>query len=244
MDVLVSLGTNAAYIYSVISVLHRRSLHQQGIDVDNMGFFETSALLITFISLGKYLEAHAKGKTSQVRAHVLHQKVALCLGMSAYIMAACLCKVQNRERKPLQCIPSNGLIRHAQYWWQDSQTFFNMLASVTCVRLQAVTELLKLTPSTATLVARDETGRVVSEEEVPTALIQRGDLLKVSSFIPPSNWTSSVFMYIQCSVRLSSLSVADPPSRHRVFHCFAMLQCAHFALGMKEAVSRGNVRLS
>ena len=68
MDVLVSLGTNAAYIYSVISVLHRRSLHEQGMDIDNMGFFETSALLITFISLGKYLEAHAKGKTSQVRA--------------------------------------------------------------------------------------------------------------------------------------------------------------------------------
>lgn len=66
MDVLVSLGTNAAYIYSVITVLHRRQLHQEGMDVDNMGFFETSALLITFISLGKYLEAHAKGKTSQV----------------------------------------------------------------------------------------------------------------------------------------------------------------------------------
>ena len=65
MDVLVSLGTNAAYAYSVLSAVHRRNLHQQGIDIDNMGFFETSALLITFISLGKYLESHAKGRTSQ-----------------------------------------------------------------------------------------------------------------------------------------------------------------------------------
>lgn len=65
MNVLVSLGTNAAYIYSVISVFHRRSLYERGIEVDNMGFFETSALLITFISLGKYLELHAKGHTSQ-----------------------------------------------------------------------------------------------------------------------------------------------------------------------------------
>ncbi len=70
MDVLVSLGTNAAYIYSVISAVHRRSLHTQGIDVATMGFFETSALLITFISLGKYLESHAKGRTSQVGTHV------------------------------------------------------------------------------------------------------------------------------------------------------------------------------
>lgn len=67
MDVLVSLGTNAAYIYSVVSVFHRRALHGRGVEVASMGFFETSALLITFISLGKYLEAHAKGKTSQVR---------------------------------------------------------------------------------------------------------------------------------------------------------------------------------
>ena len=29
-------------------------------------FFETSALLITFISLGRYLEAAAKGRTSRV----------------------------------------------------------------------------------------------------------------------------------------------------------------------------------
>jgi Cu+-exporting ATPase len=69
MDVLVSLGTNVAYIYSVISLFHRRSLHEHGVEVDNMGFFETSALLITFISLGKYLESQAKGKTSQVCAH-------------------------------------------------------------------------------------------------------------------------------------------------------------------------------
>lgn len=66
MYVLVSLGTNAAYIYSVISAVRRRTLHEQGINIDNMGFFETSALLITFISLGKYLESHAKGRTSQV----------------------------------------------------------------------------------------------------------------------------------------------------------------------------------
>lgn len=67
MDVLVSLGTNAAYIYSVISVVHRRNLYMKGIHEEgNMDFFETSALLITFISCGKLLEVHAKGKTSAV----------------------------------------------------------------------------------------------------------------------------------------------------------------------------------
>jgi len=43
----------------------------QGIHIMSMSFFETSALLITFISLGKYLESHAKGRTSQARPHAL-----------------------------------------------------------------------------------------------------------------------------------------------------------------------------
>lgn len=67
MDVLVSMGTNAAYIYSIISIVHRRQQYTStGKDVGGSDFFETAALLITFISLGKLLESHAKGKTSEV----------------------------------------------------------------------------------------------------------------------------------------------------------------------------------
>ena len=66
MDVLVSLGSIISYAYSIISMVHRYQLYQQGIVVDGMDYFETAALLITFISLGKLLEAHAKGKTSEV----------------------------------------------------------------------------------------------------------------------------------------------------------------------------------
>lgn len=45
--------------------------------------------------------------------------------------------------------------------------------------LQAVTELLKLAPSTAVLLTRDQNGHTTAEEEVPMALVQQGDLLKV-----------------------------------------------------------------
>ena len=48
----------------------------------SMSFFETSALLITFISLGKYLESHAKGKTSQVRRGWLRPAVRLASMLS------------------------------------------------------------------------------------------------------------------------------------------------------------------
>jgi Cu+-exporting ATPase len=72
MDVLVSLGTNSAYTYSIISIVHRRQQYTRtGRDVGGSDFFETAALLVTFISLGKYLEAHAKGKTSEARLRLL-----------------------------------------------------------------------------------------------------------------------------------------------------------------------------
>jgi len=56
MDVLVALGTSAAYFYSLVAVLVLRSAHL---------YFEVSAILITLILLGKYLEALAKGRTSE-----------------------------------------------------------------------------------------------------------------------------------------------------------------------------------
>lgn len=55
MDVLVALGTSAAYFYSVYLVL---------IDSNHGLYFETSAVLITLILLGKVFEARAKGRSS------------------------------------------------------------------------------------------------------------------------------------------------------------------------------------
>ncbi|XP_059645625.1 probable copper-transporting ATPase HMA5 [Cornus florida] len=67
MDVLIALGTNAAYFYSVYSVLRAAtSPNFKGTD-----FFETSAMLISFILLGKYLEVLAKGKTSAAIAKLM-----------------------------------------------------------------------------------------------------------------------------------------------------------------------------
>lgn len=45
--------------------------------------------------------------------------------------------------------------------------------------MQAITKLLHLAPSTAILLTQDKEGATISEEEVPAALIQCDDLLKV-----------------------------------------------------------------
>jgi len=64
MDVLVALGTNAAYFYSVYMVIKAITSDT----FEGQDFFETSAMLISFILLGKYLEVVAKGKTSDALA--------------------------------------------------------------------------------------------------------------------------------------------------------------------------------
>ncbi|WP_375346973.1 heavy metal translocating P-type ATPase [Priestia megaterium] len=61
MDVLVALGTSAAYFYSLYFSL--KSLGSSA--HTNQLYYETSAILITLILLGKLFEANAKGRSSE-----------------------------------------------------------------------------------------------------------------------------------------------------------------------------------
>ncbi len=57
MDVLVAMGSSVAYVFSLVVLI----LRPEGQHV----YFETSAVIITLIKLGKLLEARAKGRTGQ-----------------------------------------------------------------------------------------------------------------------------------------------------------------------------------
>lgn len=67
MDVLVAMGTSAAYFYSIYETVQSLRLP----DYDPHLYFETSAILITLILFGKYLEANAKGRTKQAISRLL-----------------------------------------------------------------------------------------------------------------------------------------------------------------------------
>jgi len=60
MNTLVAVGTSAAYLYSMVATLVPQ-LFAGRADV----YFDTSALIITLILLGRLLEARAKGRTSE-----------------------------------------------------------------------------------------------------------------------------------------------------------------------------------
>ncbi|GJF49236.1 heavy metal translocating P-type ATPase [Staphylococcus argenteus] len=67
MDVLVAVGTSAAYFYSIYEMLRWLS----GVTTQPHLYFETSAVLITLILFGKYLEARAKSQTTNALGELL-----------------------------------------------------------------------------------------------------------------------------------------------------------------------------
>src|SRR6266705_5129754 len=58
MDTLISVGSTAAYILSVVATFFPQI-------VGSVTFYDTTALIVTLIYLGKYLEARAKGQTNE-----------------------------------------------------------------------------------------------------------------------------------------------------------------------------------
>lgn len=67
MNSLVTVGTAAAYLFSVIATFFPFLLPQATVHV----YFEAAAVIIALILLGRYLEARAKGKTSQAIQYLI-----------------------------------------------------------------------------------------------------------------------------------------------------------------------------
>ncbi|MFC1901678.1 heavy metal translocating P-type ATPase [Chloroflexota bacterium] len=63
MNTLIAVGTSAAYFYSVVAVMFPAIFTAGGLEANL--YFDTSAMIIALILLGRFLEARAKGKTSE-----------------------------------------------------------------------------------------------------------------------------------------------------------------------------------
>jgi Cu+-exporting ATPase len=68
MDVLITLGTTLSFGFSILSIIH--SILRGG-DPPAEVFFETSAMLITFVTFGRYLENKAKAMTSSALSSLI-----------------------------------------------------------------------------------------------------------------------------------------------------------------------------
>ncbi|KAL8129325.1 hypothetical protein V2J09_018480 [Rumex salicifolius] len=120
MDVLVALGTNAAYFYSVYIVVKALTS-----DIfEGQDFFETSAMLVSFIILGKYLEVMAKGKTSDALAKLMaltpETAVLVVLDADGNVVSELEISTQLIQRNdiikivPGEKIPADGIVVSGQ----------------------------------------------------------------------------------------------------------------------------------
>ena len=76
MDALVALGASAAFLYSTYALFLMTDAVMQGNDMLVMKYmhefyFESAATILTLITLGKMLEAHSKGKTTDALKSLL-----------------------------------------------------------------------------------------------------------------------------------------------------------------------------
>jgi len=79
MNTLVAVGTSAAYFYSMIAVLFPGLFAAAGVELGL--YFDTSAMIITLILLGRFLETRARGQTSEAIKKLigLNPKTALVI---------------------------------------------------------------------------------------------------------------------------------------------------------------------
>ena len=63
MNTLIAVGTSAAYLYSVVATFFPQVFRAGGLEPEV--YYETAAIIIVLILLGRFLEARAKGQTSE-----------------------------------------------------------------------------------------------------------------------------------------------------------------------------------
>tara|TARA_Y100000310_G_scaffold342862_1_gene447933 strand:- start:1256 stop:3454 length:2199 start_codon:yes stop_codon:yes gene_type:complete len=107
MDTLIAVGTSAAYFYSVVATFAPSVF-------GNHVYFESAAVIITFIMLGKWLEAVTKGKASSAIKKLmgLQAKTAIVIrkGKEVEILMGDVAIGDIVVVKPGQKIPADGVV--------------------------------------------------------------------------------------------------------------------------------------
>lgn len=112
MDTLIALGSSTAFIYSVV-VLIATALGLQNVVGEHV-YFETAAVILVLITLGKLLEARAKGRTSEaIKALIgLAPKTATLLrdGQEVEVAIDTVIEGDRLIVRPGERVPTDGVV--------------------------------------------------------------------------------------------------------------------------------------
>ena len=120
MNSLVAVGTSAAFLYSVVATFAPALLPAGTVNV----YFEAAAVIVTLILLGRYLEARAKGRTSEAikRLVGLQAKTARIRrdGKTTEIAVADVAPGDIVEVRPGERVPVDGAVIEGESYIDES----------------------------------------------------------------------------------------------------------------------------
>jgi Cu+-exporting ATPase len=193
MNTLIAVGTSAAYFYSVVAVIAPGLFAGGGREVHL--YFDTSAMIVALILLGRFLEARAKGQTSAAIKNLigLQPKTALVIrgGKEVEIPIEDVQIGDIILVKPGERIPVDGIIREGYSSVDESMITGESLPVEKTVGDQVIGATINKTGSfrfEATKVGRDTTLariiRLVEEAQGSKAPVQRLADVIASYFVP------------------------------------------------------------
>ena len=121
MDLLIAIGTSAAYFYgAVMNIICISGFNEMSSShyIESTQSFETSALLISVVLLGKYIESRTKHRTTNAITKLARLQVpyAICIEENQeretdteLLEIGCICKVY-----PGSSIPVDGIVTEGE----------------------------------------------------------------------------------------------------------------------------------
>lgn len=209
MNTLIAIGTSAAYFYSLIAVV-RPGLFATGMMAAHL-YFDTSAMIIALVLLGRFLEARARGQTSEALKRLIgmQPKTALVIrdGEQREIPVE---DVQIGDLilvRPGQRIPVDGIVRQGYSSVDESMLTGESIPVEKKVGDEAIGGTINKTGSfqlEATRVGNETTlariVRMVEEAQGSKAPIQRLVDVIASYFVPAVIGIAVVTFAVWCFV--------------------------------------------
>jgi len=193
MNTLVAVGTSAAYFYSMVAVLFPGLFAATEVELGL--YFDTSAMIITLILLGRYLETRARGQTSEAIKKLigLNPKTALVVrdGEEREISIEDVQVGDLIVVRPGERVPVDGIIREGHSSIDESMITGESIPAEKKAGDEVIGASINKTGSfkfEATRVGKDTTLaqiiRLVDEAQGSKAPIQRLADVIASYFVP------------------------------------------------------------